>query len=258
MLDSHCHLDRYRDATAVAAEAARKGVFTIAVTNLPSHFKAGLSHVRQLTRVRLALGLHPLAAVDHQRELADFEACFAVTSFIGEVGLDYSREGRGSKERQLESFRAVSRLIGASPKVVSLHSRGAEEDVLDILEQHTVKHAIFHWYSGSLGTLEDIIRAGHLLSLNPAMIRSAKGREIIARVPRTQILTETDGPYVQVAGQPAKPWDVRLVEEYLARVWELPVAETRALLWSNFTHVLSFVKATSDNRTDSLSTRKDT
>ena len=243
MLDSHCHLDRYRDPQGVAGEAARRGVFTVAVTNLPSHFRAGRPHVRRLTRVRLALGLHPLAAAEHGREIADFEACFTATSFIGEVGLDYSRRGLDSKQRQVESLRLVARLLGASPKVVSLHSRGAEEDVLTILDQFGVKRAIFHWYSGSLKTLEQIVRAGHLLSVNPAMTRSAKGREIIAQIPRTQVLSETDGPYVQIAGVPAKPWDVARVEEYLARVWELPTDQTRSQLWSNFLGVFRLVKS---------------
>ena len=243
MLDSHCHLDRYRDPQGVAAEATRKGVFTIAVTNLPSHFRAGTLHVRRLARVRLALGLHPLAAAEHGREMSDFKAYFTATSFVGEVGLDYSRNGLGSKQRQVESFRVIAQLLGASPKVVSLHSRGAEEDVLSILDQHGVKCAIFHWYSGTLKTLEQVVRAGHLLSINPAMTRSAKGREIIARIPRAQALSETDGPYVQVAGVPAKPWDAALVEEHLGRVWGLPTDQTRAQLWSNFVDLLSLVKA---------------
>ena len=243
MLDSHCHLDRYPDAQCVAAEAARRGVFTVAVTNLPSHFRAGAAHVRRLSRVRLALGLHPLAAADHEREISDFEACFASTSFIGEVGLDYSRRGLDSKQRQLRSFRVVARLIGASPKVVSLHSRGAEEDVLGLLDQFGVKCAIFHWYSGSLKTLEEVVRAGHLLSINPAMTRSAKGQDIVARIPRTQVLSETDGPYVRVAGAPAKPWDAALVEKHLAGIWGLPTHQTRAQLWSNFLDLLTLVKA---------------
>ncbi len=243
MLDSHCHLDRYPDAQQVATEAARRRVFTVAVTNLPSHFRAGAPHVRKLPRVRLALGLHPLAAADHGREISDFEACFASTSFIGEVGLDYSRRGLDSKETQLRSFRVVARLLGASPKVVSLHSRGAEEDVLGLLERFAVKCATFHWYSGSHKTLEEIVKAGHLLSINPAMTRSVKGREIIARIPRTQVLSETDGPYVRIAGAPAMPWDAALVEEHLAKTWKLPVNQTRAQLWSNFVHLLSLVKA---------------
>lgn len=243
MLDSHCHLDRYHDPQGVAAQAARKGVFTIAVTNLPSHFKTGIRHVRRLPRVRLALGLHPLAAEEHDRELADFEACFRTTSFIGEVGLDYSKAGLASKERQMDSFRVIAQLLRTSPKVVSLHSRGAEEDVLGVLDEFGIKGAIFHWYSGSLTTLEKVIRAGHMLSINPAMTRSAKGREIIARIPKEQALSETDGPYVRVAGAPAKPWDVALVEEYLGQVWQSPIDQTRTRLWMNFVGLVSIVKS---------------
>lgn len=243
MLDSHCHLDRYFDPQGVAVEAARKGVFTIAVTNLPSHFRTGMPHVRRLPHVRLALGLHPLAAADHEREISDFEAFFTATPFIGEVGLDYSKKGLASKQRQMESFRVVAQLLSSSPKVVSLHSRGAEEDVLEVLDDFGIKHAIFHWYSGSLKTLDNVVGAGHLLSINPAMTRSGKGRKIIARIPKTQVLSETDGPHVQVAGAPAKPWNVALVEEYLGQVWESPVDRTRTQLWSNFGDLLSLVKA---------------
>lgn len=243
MLDSHCHLDRYGDARSVAEEAERKGVFTIAVTNLPSHFRTGLPHVRQWPRVRLALGLHPLAAADHPRELADFEAYFATTSFIGEVGLDFSREGRDTKQRQLDSFRFVARLLSGVPKVVSLHSRGAEQDVLAVLSQFGVQRAIFHWYTGPLKTLESVVDAGHLLSVNPAMTRSAKGRAIIAAIPKTQILSETDGPYVQVSGSPAKPWDVALVETHLAKLWNLPAEQTRSQLWSNFVRLVDHTRS---------------
>lgn len=242
MLDSHCHLDRYRDPRGVAVEAAQRGVFTIAVTNLPSHFRTGTPHVRRLPRVRLALGLHPLAAAAHEREIPDFERCFSATSFIGEVGLDYSKDGLASKWRQMESFRVVAQLLRRSPKVVSLHSRGAEEEVLGVLGEFGIKRAIFHWYSGSFKTLEKVIVAGHMLSINPAMTRSTKGREIIARIPKTQALSETDGPYVHVAGEPAKPWDVALVEEYLGRVWNSPVNQIRTQLWTNFVELVNAVK----------------
>ena len=243
MLDSHCHLDRYYDPQRVAIEAARKDVFTIAVTDLPSHFRTGAPHVRRLSRVRLALGLHPLAAAEHEHEIVDFEMCFRATSFVGEVGLDYSKIGLPSKRRQMASFRFVAQLLRTSPKVVSLHSRGAEEDVLAVLDEFGIRCTIFHWYSGSIETLKKITKAGHMLSINPAMIRSAKGREIIAQVPQTQVLTETDGPYVKVAGEPASPWDVAAVEEYLARVWRLPVDRTRAQVWKNFSQLLSIVRA---------------
>ena len=73
MLDSHCHLDRYADSRSVATKATHDGVFVIAVTNLPSHFEIGIPHVAKFARVRLALGLHPLAADQHVAEPHHFE-----------------------------------------------------------------------------------------------------------------------------------------------------------------------------------------
>ena len=238
MLDSHCHLDRYDNAQEVAAQSAGRGVFTIAVTNLPSHFRQGLPYARQLPKLRLALGLHPLAASQHEAEIGEFERCFPLTSFIGEVGLDFSPEGKATKDRQLESFYRVAQLVSSSPKFVSVHSRRAETELLDILTSHNVTGVVFHWYSGSLSVLERLISEGHLLSVNPAMIDSAKGREIIKRIPRDRLLTESDGPFVEIERVPIRPWHVELVEKHVAELWRVPVIEVRAQIWNNFTRLV--------------------
>lgn len=243
MLDSHCHLDRYDNAQEIAAEASRRGVFVVAVTNLPAHFKAGLAHVRLWSGVRLALGLHPLAAEEHAREIEEFESCLSQSSFVGEIGLDFSRHGRDTAERQLQSFRRIAELLGRTPKFVSLHSRGAEREVLEILVEHRVIGAVFHWYSGSLAILENLLQAGHSLSVNPAMTVSAKGQEILRRLPRDRVLTESDGPHVRVGRVSARPWDVQIVEAYLAQVWGIPTGDVRAQIWANFRSLVDRTRA---------------
>lgn len=239
MLDSHCHLDRYKSARLVATEASGRGVFVVAMTNLPSHFREGLPHTRPLRRVRLALGLHPLAASYHRREIRDFEHLFPTTSFIGEVGLDFSNEGKGTANRQLESFDRIVRLLRGSRKFVSVHSRRAETDLLDILARHNVTGVVFHWYSGTVATLERILRDGHFLSINPAMIRSHRGEAIIRRIPCDRLLTETDGPYCRVNNAPAHPWHVKLVENYVSRLWKTSPTNVREQVWSNFRRILN-------------------
>jgi TatD DNase family protein len=117
LLDSHCHLDRYENPAEVAREAARRGVFTLAVTNLPSHFVVGAPHARDLPRVRLMLGLHPLTASDHPKERSIFREQFSRTTFIGEVGLDFSRAGEGTRDAQIESFRMVAELVLSDPLI---------------------------------------------------------------------------------------------------------------------------------------------
>jgi len=238
ILDSHCHLDLYSNPLQVASEATNRGVFTIAVTNLPSHFRIGLSHVRSLPRIRLGLGLHPLAANEHARELDCFEKSLNLTSFVGEVGLDFSREGKDTRNVQLASFRAIASLLAKAPKVISLHSRGAETAVLDILMEFKIPIAIFHWYSGPLGSLDEAISKGHYFSVNPAMILSQKGKKLVARIPPDRLLTETDGPYLKIGGKPAQPWDVSLVEKYLSRTCALPPEEVRNRVWLNLLQIL--------------------
>lgn len=239
MIDTHCHIDLYPDPHKVLREAERDGVTTIAVTNLPSHFEMGRPHVRAAKRVRLALGLHPLLAERHtQDELRKFKQLLSETSYVGEIGLDYSRHGKATANKQLQSFRFALEAIRDQPYFTTLHSRGAEEEVLGLLGEFRVKAAIFHWYSGPLTLVDSIVSAGHYLSFNPAMARSAKGRKIIDRVPREQVLTETDGPHLQVDSRPARPSDVRVVVGYLASAWGESQEAVEHTIRSNLNRIL--------------------
>jgi TatD DNase family protein len=239
MLDSHCHLDRYPDASSIATKASRDGVFVIAVTNLPSHFEMGIPHVAKFSRVRLALGLHPLAADEHKAEWQHFERLLNKTSFVGEVGLDFSREGKATAKIQMESFRLVAKLLSNQPKFVTLHSRGAERDTLAVLKEFGVTPSVFHWYSGPLGVIDEALGDGHYFSVNTAMTESEKGRKIIARLPSDRVLTETDGPYVKINGKPVEPASVSIVEEFLSRAWNMPLSEARRTVWGNFRRLLT-------------------
>ena len=90
MLDTHCHIDLYPNPHTIAKAVERQKILTIAVTNLPSHFEVGLPHLRGFRQIRLALGLHPLMAEYHERERKKFKQTFSKTSYIGEIGLDFS------------------------------------------------------------------------------------------------------------------------------------------------------------------------
>ena len=243
MLDAHCHLDRYPDPKATASEAATRGVFIIAVTQLPSHFRIGLPHVQGLSKVRLALGLHPLAVVEHARERELFRKSLYLTSYIGEVGLDFSPHGIKTRDAQVDSFRFVAECLASERKIVSVHSRGAEAAVLDILAEFEVREVILHWYSGSINVLEQAVAQGHLFSVNPAMIQSKKGQRILERIPPDRLLTETDGPYVQIGRDPASPWDVAAVEDHVARMWAVEREEVRSKIWSNFQRIAHSVQS---------------
>jgi TatD DNase family protein len=223
MHDTHCHLDLYSDPYSVAAVTEQQRITTVAVTNLPSAYYAAKPHMRQFKYLKLAVGLHPLLSQNHtEKEKQLFQRALSETNYVGEIGLDFSKHGAGTKEQQVESFKFVLGLLQRERKLVTIHSRRAEIVVLQLLKEFDVHPVIFHWYSGPLKTLDDIIEAGHYFSLNTAMINSKNGQRIVKHIPQDKILTETDGPFVKTRGQPATPRDVALINQYIAQHWNIP------------------------------------
>lgn len=157
------------------------------------------------------------------------------TSYIEEVGLDFSREGYSTKEIQIKTFEFVLDCTKNKSKIISLHSRRAEKDVLDMLIDKNINKAIFHWYSGSLSTLHKIVDLGYYFSINSAMVQSDNGKKIIAEIPKKQILTETDCPFIENS-------DITSVHKYLAQLWEEPIPKVEQIIDLNFKRILQNIK----------------
>lgn len=234
MIDTHCHIDMYKNPHGIAEESERLGIITIGMTILPSHFELGFEHVKRYKKVRLALGMHPLKSDLHKAEFSKFLFYLDHTSYIGEIGLDFSREGINQKDLQIESFKRILSSIREKPKIVSLHSRKAEKEVLQLLVDNNILNAIFHWYSGPVSLIDVISKHGYFFSINPAMIRSENGKKIIDRIPKNLLLTETDGPYISIKDNFIRPKDVELVEEFLAKKWGCTLREADEQIHNNF------------------------
>lgn len=216
MIDVHCHFDLAENPQEFIAKKESKKIITLGMTNLPSHFVLGVEHVKHFKYIRLALGLHPLLVDRREDEYKLFNECLHRTSYIGEVGLDFSAEGVNTKDIQLESLEYVFDSISKcnSPKIISIHCRRAEKDVLLLLDKYNIKNVIFHWYSGSLEMLKILIDRNFFFSVNSAMIESKKGQSIIQNIPKNLMLTETDFPFIDQSS-------IESIYKYLSAIWEL-------------------------------------
>jgi TatD DNase family protein len=218
--DMHCHLDLYPSPYEVAIATEQQKILTVAVTNLPSAYYDAKPHMQQFHYLKLAVGMHPSLALHHTAEEKKlFRQAFLETRYIGEVGLDFSGEGAKTKDKQIETFKLVLSLLQQQRRIVTLHSRHAEAVVLQLLDEFDVRPVIFHWYSGPLKLIDEIVGAGHYFSVNPAVIGSRNGQRIIGRIPGDRILTESDGPFVKADGESVTPLDIPQVVQYLADRW---------------------------------------
>lgn len=195
MIDTHCHFDMMPNPERYICEKERQGDIVIGMTNAPSHFQMGWQHVRKYKYIRLALGFHPLLAHELQNELPLFERLLDKTSYIGEIGLDFSREGIATRDIQIHSLRRILSCIQGKNKILSVHSRNAEQELLYLLKEYNIKNVIFHWYTGNINLVPEILQEGYYFSVNEAMVLSNKGRKIIERIPLDRLLTETDSPF---------------------------------------------------------------
>jgi len=235
MIDVHCHFDMAQNPEKYIADNEQNKIITIGMTNLPSHFRMGIDHIKPYKHIRLALGLHPLLAKEHSKEYSKFKQYVNDTSYIGEVGLDFSREGYATKDIQIKNFEFVLDCIKNSPKFISLHSRRAEKEVLDMLLVNKIPTAVFHWYSGSLSTLQKIVDAGYYFSVNSAMVNSDNGRRILTKIPRQLILTETDFPFIEKS-------NIESTHLYLSQLWKVEMCEVEQIIYLNFQHIIETIR----------------
>jgi len=238
MIDTHCHLEAFDDPRAIALEADQRRVLTVAVTSTPARYAVLRGALSANPFIRVALGLHPLYAKDRSSHASSFRTLCGATTFIGEVGLDFSPEGRPTRAAQEATFSEILMSLTGSKKFISVHSRGAEARVLEMLREAQTGPVVLHWFSGSLGQLEAAIDAGHRFSINPNMLRSPRGRALIAAMPRDRVMTETDAPYTKVGGRPTTPWDVATAVRDLAKTWECSPDEAQVQITRNFMEML--------------------
>jgi len=236
MIDLHCHLDLYPDPHGLVAQCIKRNIFVLSVTTVPSAFDGTAALAAEAGRIKTALGMHPELAAARSRELLLFERLLPKTRYVGEVGLDGSRDHRASLDAQKGVFADVLRLCAmAGGKVLSLHSRGATGLILDALASEPGSGSpVLHWYVGTTKQVKRAAEMGCWFSVGPAMMASKAGISAVASMPKNRIIPESDGPFGRVDEQPALPWDAWSIVPKLGELWRDSDSEVERQLFSNF------------------------
>ena len=236
MIDFHAHIDLYPEPNKVVKEIERRKMYVLSVTTTPSAWTGTYSISKHYPRIKTALGLHPQLAHERISELPLFDTFINETDYVGEVGLDGSPEFAKHKAPQLAVLKHILKSCSNSGgKIISLHSRRAASDVIDILDEYPDSGTpVFHWFTGGKGELKRAIQRNAWFSVGPAMLKSKRSIEMVECIPKDRILTESDGPFAKVSGKPLMPWDVESAVIGLSRIWDMSPSNAQEILYSNF------------------------
>ena len=185
-----------------------------------------------------AVGIHPeysmgvtQADIDRIRELSAHPKVKA----IGEIGLDYYWEKRSPettppREKQTQLLRAQLELAREVGLPVIIHDRDAHEDCLNIVKEYDDLRGVYHCYSGSLETAQEILKLGWYLSFTGVITygKAKKARHIIEHLPMDRIMIETDSPYLTPEPERLQAKRVRNSSLFVHRVAER-IAEFQGL-----------------------------
>ena len=177
-----------------------------------------------------AVGIHPeysmgvtQADIDRIRELSAHPKVKA----IGEIGLDYYWEKRSPettppREKQKQLLRAQLELAREVGLPVIIHDRDAHEDCFNIVREYADLRGVYHCYSGSLETAQEILKLGWYLSFTGVITygKAKKARHIIENLPMDRIMIETDSPYLTPEPERLQAKRVRNSSLFVHRVAE--------------------------------------
>lgn len=211
--DAHCHLDLMDDMSRFISEIQNFNMSLLAVGTTPKAYSREVQFCRSSRNIYVSLGMHPQLVSSGYDDMLLFKSLIGKSHYIGEIGLDFSKEYAHTKDLQIEVFREILGLCELyGEKVVSIHSLKSVNTVLEILQKCKKKDDniyILHWFTGSISQLKKAIELGCYFSINPNMLKTKSGIEIIKRVPMNRMLIETDAPFA------FKVWHVKELKEVI-------------------------------------------
>ncbi|MGX4731424.1 TatD family hydrolase [Kitasatospora griseola] len=222
-LDLHAHID-----TAVPADdLAGLGAVVFAATR--SLAEAATAVQRTDTQIIWGVGVHPALARGHTAFDPDgFAHLIERTPLVSEIGLDGS--SRIPMDRQQATLRGILNILTRAPRITSIHSHAAHQQVLDELERSPAPGMVLHWWLGDAVLTARAVALGCYFSLNAS---AARRTSLLDSIPLDRVLTETDHPFGDRSSPTPRPGNMTRVEQALARHHRTTPEQIRLTVWQN-------------------------
>jgi TatD DNase family protein len=207
LIDSHCHLNyeglaERRDEVLASARAAGVAGF-LNISTRQREWDDVIAVAEANADVWATVGVHPHEADAHPdlgaSALVDAASHPDVIA-IGECGLDYYYD-KSDRAAQRERFGAHIEAARATGLPLVVHTRDAEDDTAEILEQAVNAggvRGVLHCFTGSQALAEKALGLGFFISLSGIVtFKNAADLQDTAKiVPGDRLLVETDSPFL--------------------------------------------------------------
>lgn len=243
LIDTHAHIylpefSADREATLARAEAAGVGAIYLPAVDSSTH-NAMFDAEEAFSFCRCMMGLHPCSVKeDYKAELAVVEQHLLQRKFIavGEIGLDFYWD-KTFTAQQYAAFHQQIKWALQHNLPISIHSRNATDECIEVVSQYQGLRGVFHCFSGDETQAKKIMGLGFYLGIGGVVTFKNSGLDkVVQAVGLSHIVLETDAPYlapVPYRGKRNEPAYTKLVAEKLAALFEEEVEEVASVTTAN-------------------------
>lgn len=239
--DFHTHLYLYSNIETIVREINDNNILTVASSIDVESYLRTLDIAKSSPLIIPTFGIHPSKAHSYSTRLSEIDDYLKRSPLIGEIGLDYLWVDPVNKPAQKKVFRYISEKAVELDKYIVIHTKDAEDDILEILGELNAKKVIIHWYSGPLDTFREYIKRGWYFTFGIELEYSPHIRSLAVITPKDRLLTETDNPVgvEWLTGRTGMPSDIAAVYRILADTIELKPEQLKTLIGKNMNRVLN-------------------
>ena len=210
IFDSHAHYDdpRFESEYEGGREAVLPYVFSQGVeyivnvgATLDSSEKC-IELAAKYPQIYASVGIHPndcgrRGTLDEEMEMLERLISRPKVAAIGETGMDFHYD-EPSEEIQRKWFIAQAELARRTGLPLIVHDREAHGACMDVVRGFPDVRGVFHSYSGSAETADELVRRGWMISFSGVITfkNAARMARVVESVPLDRIMVETDCPYL--------------------------------------------------------------
>ncbi|HLD18398.1 MAG TPA: TatD family hydrolase [Candidatus Nanoarchaeia archaeon] len=237
LVDVHAHLDDKwfsEDLDEVIERAEKAGIIAI-IQNSLNHKtnEVSLSLSKKYKIIRPAFGIYPSEINEDVEKVCEFiRQHKKEVASIGEVGLDGTYPDMDGQKKVFSAMIAIAKELD---KPISVHSRKAEQETLYELEKQDAHKVHLHCFIGSMALVKQAVKLGYSFSIPLTILKSSHFQEMAKIIPTTQLLTETDSPYLGIErGKRNEPSNIPLIVKKMAEIKGLELEEMQKILFINY------------------------
>ncbi len=254
LVDVHAHMDylgwekTLPQVLKRAEDAGVKAIISNGTNRLSNEKVLALS--KKYPVIKCAMGLYPIDLIglasdaagvpvqkgplDVDEELVWIKKHKESIVAIGEVGMDFHWD-KEQHRKQEDNFNAIIEFAKKIKKPLIVHSRAAEEKVIEVLEAQKAKRVVMHCFSGKKALVKKAIDLGFHFSIPANIERAQHFQTIVDITPIPQLLTETDSPWLgPIKDKESEPAFVAMTIKKIAQIKKLDEKEAALLIFKNY------------------------